>query len=235
LSSGLLSAEEGVLAAVATGPGGRSRAGDAVLDISLADAGLMIGADRIQIHPGFPGGLPNDPPVASAGYGTRIIGFGLRLPATAASHRGTDADGDRLRVVAVDAVSEHGARVELDGEQIRYRPPEGLDTADSFGFILADSYGDTAAARFQVLVISNPNPVDPETDRIRSRVDDAGRVELRFAAVPGQLYQVQSATNIVPPIRWETLAEVRAATDGRVVFSGAAIPVEPVRYYRLVP
>ena len=235
VSSEPVFAEEGMLAAMATGPGGRSRAGDAVLDLSLADAGLMIGADGIRIHPGFPGGLPNDLPVASDGFGTRIIGFGLRLPSTAASLRGTDADGDRLRVVAVDAVSERGARVELDGNQIRYRPPVGLDVADSFGFVLADSAGDTATARFQVGVIPNPEPVDPETDRIRSRVDDAGRLELRFAAVPGQLYRIETATHLTLPILWEPLAEVRASADGRVVHSVVDIPADPVRYYRLVP
>jgi hypothetical protein len=228
-------AEDGTLAAVATGPGGRSQAGDAVLDVSLADAGLVVGDQDVRIFPGFPGGLPNDPPVASDGYGTRVAGSGLRFPATTASFRGSDADGDQMRVVAVDPVSGRGARVELDGDQIRYRPPAGMDEADSFGFVLADSYGDTATARIRVLVVPNPNPVDPAGDLLRSRVDDDGHVELRFAALPGQLYRIESATNLVPPIRWETVAEVRAAADGRVVHSGPDIPGEPVRYYRLVP
>lgn len=218
------------LVAASVGPGGIMKAGSASLNVALTSVGLVTAAGSARTYPGFPGDLPNVPPNTSDVLATRPAWDGVRISVPTILRRSSDADDDRLRVLAAGPGTAGGGRAVLGADQIVYLPPPGSDQSDSFELTVVDSYGDTDTAQVRVQVF----PVSPD-DAFRSRLNMFGMLQLRFRGTPGAVYQIQTSTQFSVPASWVTLAEVTADSSGLISYPAPPAPVEAARYYQAVP
>ena len=223
------SAEPPRLVSSQAGPGGVVAADSVRLEFTVASLGLVASEGVIRLFPGFVSELPNGRPTATNQAATRSAGSAVRIATAAARGTASDPDGDRMRVVLVNGVSVAGGRVELDGDWITYFPPEGGFESDRFRFLLADSFGDADEAEWVVAVRTEPPP-DAELS-----MDPVGNLQLRFAGIPNRRYLLQATLNIIPPVDWTNLAELRATAAGQVLFTDTNAPSTPTRFYRLTP
>lgn len=88
--------------------------------------------------------------------------------------------GDGLKVIAVNAWSENGARVSVIREQVvTYRPPVGYEGEDGFWYAIQDSEGRTNAARVSVNVLSASSPLPaPQEDSVQTPKDTPIRIDV---------------------------------------------------------
>jgi hypothetical protein len=215
-------------------PGGRLAAGNAQLDVSFGEPGVVATSGAATWHPGFPGLLVNTPPVATNVSVERTSMSAVRFHVSALIAAAGDADSDTLRVAAVAASTELGGRVELDGGWITYLPPAGVTNVDRIDCVVADSFGDTDTVQLAVAFRSVENSSQPSQNGLPSRMDQNGDLQLRFAGIPLRWYRVQMATNVMPPVVWTTLADVRSSVAGQVAFTYTNTSSAPLQFFRSI-
>jgi hypothetical protein len=139
-----------------------------------------------------------------------------------------DPDGETLALSAIDAASTNGGSISTDSVYIFYTPPStNGNVTDSLTYRVRDGFQGSAAS---TIVISVVYPESFNITGITTLPD--GNAQISFAGVPGRNYVVQAATNLSPPIFWQTLATNAAGTDGLWSFVDVDSTNYPARYYR---
>ncbi len=72
--------------------------------------------------------------------------------------------------------------------------------------------------------------VRPSITRIVHSV--GGGVTINFTGGAGEMYLVQAATNLAPPVVWQTISTNTAGTNGTWQFTDNPTPARPMRFYR---
>lgn len=152
----------------------------------------------------------NSLPVASNFNVGTLTGLPITIRIIGGSHAPVDADGNPLMVSAVGAPG-HGT-VTTDGTSIRYVPSAGYGGSDGFTYTVSDGLGGIATAEVSVLV-SAQTGAWLETPSVLGQ----GGVQLTFQGAPLNLYALDWATNLVPPIAWQPQTTNTADAAGLLV------------------
>ena len=116
----------------------------------------------------------NDPPVATEDTGTVDEGRTLSIEALTLLNNDSDAEGDRLSIVAVG--DARNGTVSLDGTTITYEHDGTETTAGSFTYTVTDGE-DTATATVEITVVAvadTTSPADEEATVATATADDGG-------------------------------------------------------------
>ena len=215
------------------GGGGRSTAGSWELSgtIGQPDAGTLSGGETVMLG-GFWSGLPgNRAPVAGPTLFTRMANTPLTILISDLLTNATDPDGDVLSLLSVGPASTNGAAITSDSTSVYYvpaLPDANLD--DGFEYTVTDPHGATATGLVLISVLPPPVIPPPTVTGIASLAD--GSVQLNLLGVSNQLYCVQAATNMTPPVYWETLSTNSADSSGLLQYSDSGATNYPARFYR---
>lgn len=128
-----------------------------------------------------------------------------------------DPDADPLQLFTLDAHSEAGGTVYLDGAWVIYEPPASDPVNDLFSYSITDGLGGVASA---VVNVSVPPPDDgPSRNLLSLELDGADQV-VRFVGIPGRTYRVQFSATLISPA-WLTLDTLTAGPTGTLTFRHA--------------
>ena len=155
----------------------------------------------------------NDPPVATEDTGTVDEGRTLSIEAPTLLNNDSDAEGDRLSIVAVG--DARNGTVSLDGTTITYEHDGTETTADSFSYTVTDGADtDTTTVEMRVVPVNDP-PVATE---------DTGTVD------EGRGLSIEVATLLHNDVDAESdrlsIVAVGDAVNGTVSLDGTTITYE---------
>jgi polygalacturonase len=144
-------------------------------------------------------------PVVGAVSVTRNAGSAYRLSISSLVAAATDPDGFALSVTGVDAVTSGGSALSLDGANLAssttiYIPATAAE-GDTFHFTVGNGHGGVTVGTVTIHVAA----VAGQLSGLLS-VDSSGNVHLTFFGVPSQTYSIQRATNLTPPVAWNSLS-----------------------------
>jgi hypothetical protein len=125
-----------------------------------------------------------------------------------------EPEGDPFSIIAVDATTQAGATVALDGQTVTYTPPAGLTTSDQFQYTIADANGDVAVATVTMLIAPPASGQPLNTVALIEQPD--GKMLLRFRAEGGSTDYIIEFTHDLNNQSWQTLQDVHAGADGIV-------------------
>jgi hypothetical protein len=97
--------------------------------------------------------------------------------------------------------------------------------AGSYSVVITSPYGSSSSSNATLTVL-----VPPAITSILPNSD--GSLTLNSAGGAGQPYLLQAATNLAPPIAWQTLSTNIAGNDGTWQFIDTNTPACPARFYR---
>ncbi len=125
--------------------------------------------------------------------------------------------------------SSQGASISMNGGNIQYLPTNRTNS-DSFTYTVTDGLGGAATGTIFVNVV-------PATGQNTGTITiSGGQTTVTFVGLPGYMYVVQRATNLVPPVAWVNISTNTAPTNGLFqlidTFSGFGAP-PPKAYYQL--
>jgi autotransporter-associated beta strand protein len=140
----------------------------------------------------------------------------------------TDPDGDALTFISVSATNASGGTNVVLGNWISYKPLAGFTNADSFSYIIADSYGLQATGTVSVTIL-----VDSALAQNIGSIDNLGTNSslIHFSEIPARTYTVQYTTNLVTPV-WQTLGTNTADAVGKINYTDSPATNSPARSYR---
>jgi hypothetical protein len=146
-----------------------------------------------------------------------------------------DADGDPLSITAAGPTSTNGPAdnvvLDPDAGTITYAPATNFVGADSFSFVVTDTYGASGTGTVLVTVTSanvpSPNVVVPP-----AYDSESGTFSVTFAGIPGFVYTVQWAPTVTGA--WSFLQSATSGPDGLFQVTDTPEPPPPSRYYRTV-
>lgn len=141
--------------------------------------------------------------------------------------RCTDSDGDTLSFVGVSPASALGGTVAVSGSAIVYTPPPAYNGADSFTYMVRDTY--SAMATGTVAVTVSPLVVPPP--RITAILPQPdGNLLIRCAGITNQNYVLQAT---VDWSSWTGLETNASDSSGLVEFLDLNATNYPRRFYRV--
>lgn len=175
--------------------------------------------------------LINTPPVASPFTNSRPQNVTLHIAITNLLAGASDADGDALTLLGVDATSTNGATLTTNGAFITYTPPAtNGNVTDTFNYIVQDTFGATASNTVTITVQSEAN--GPSVNITGLATLSNGTMQIGFAGIPNYTYLVEGTTNLTTPITWTVLGTNVAGTNGLFQFTDLDATNHPTRYYR---
>lgn len=138
----------------------------------------------------------------------------------------TDADGDTVTLTTISPTSTAGGSVSLDATHVTYVPPLNGTGDDTFEVTFSDGNdGETTGALLVTIVADPESGSDLRTIQILAN----GQVQVSFAGVPGQNYQVERSTDLS---EWAPVGAAAVADDnGNIAFIESAAP-EGRAFYR---
>ena len=141
----------------------------------------------------------------------------------------TDADGDPIALLGVDAASANGVSLTTNATSIQYNG--ALTNNDSFNYTISDGFGGTASA---LVVITATNNVGQISGSITV---SGGQATTIFFGISGDPYVVQRSTNLTD---WVSISTNTAPASGLITntdtFSDLVPPPPPypsAAYYRI--
>jgi hypothetical protein len=167
----------------------------------------------------------NTPPVAGADSIQRIGTNGTKVPISSLLTNDTDADGDLISFISVNATSANGGTVVSNSGWIFYTPPAGSTNADSFTYNISDGFA-SVPGTVNVSVVTDLGPSPNLTINVLSN----GVYSIRGDGIPGRAYRIQWSANPGPV--WQDLGSSIADTNG--IFGLIDSGVSTQRYYRSV-
>ncbi len=179
---------------------------------------------------------PNHAPLAAPATFTRAPNVPLRIRISDLLAGFTsDPDGDPRALAAVSTTT-NGTSLATNGTYILYTPADNVN--DSFTYTVHDvraAYrpGDTVRTATATVFITLAAPTGTNANIVSFTVI-AGQPTLRFAGIPGYLYDIQRATNMAPAQTWTTLWTTSAPANGLFWFVDEAAP-EGSAFYRTDP
>ncbi|MCE4555223.1 Ig-like domain-containing protein, partial [Roseateles cellulosilyticus] len=158
--------------------------------------------------------VTNAAPVAAEDSFTLPAGQPLDIPVAGLLGNDADADGDPLRLLALDSAGLQGT-VTLNGGVVRFTPAAGFNGSTSFGYTVGDGLGGTATARVNLQVL----PALPTLHVASFQATDTG-FRLRFdQAVDASLIQQYGAGTLVPDVEFTGPTNgVQGRVAGSIVF-----------------
>lgn len=192
--------------------------------------GFTAPGPALRFGHGFVAAL-NEPPRARDDTLSRMPGQTAKIHLTRVHLNDSDPDGDTLRLLRFDAISEQGGRVRLDNGWLLYEPPDAGAATDRFTYTLVDAAGHPATATVFVLETA-PGPA-PSQNLLALTLLPGGYRRLTFAGIAGRRYTLEW-TDTLPATRWEPLAVVEADSRGLIEWVDATEPPPATRFYRTV-
>lgn len=131
----------------------------------------------------------------------------------------TDGDGDTVTLISVSPTSTAGGSVSLDAAHVTYVPPLNGIGDDTFQITFSDGNGGETTGEVFVSLAADPeSPLSLKTLQILSN----GHIQVSFAGVPGQAYQVERSTDL---LEWTPVgASIVAGDTGNIAFIDSAAP-----------
>jgi hypothetical protein len=141
-----------------------------------------------------------------------------------------DPDGDPLTVTNVSTTSTNGPanNVTFANGVITYTPATSYVGQDTFTYIVADPYGETATNTVKVTMRLNTTTV---SSVISDLVPQAGAVKVVAFGIPGRTYWIEVTTNFVNG-PWTSIGTNLAPASGVILFTNGNPPY-PSGFYRL--
>lgn len=191
-----------------------------VLEASDYLGGIRVAGFSVTVGQVLP------PPAANPDRFDRVLGTPLELPvAGLLSNDSAGAAFDGLP----SAATSNGGRVTLAGSVVLYAPPvPDPGTLDTFGYRVRDAAGRVAMGLVTV-GIAGPGGAPRGNLEVRT---DANGVGLTLSGVPGQRYQLETASDASGP--WTPFGDpVVANGDGLIGWNDTN--AEVTRFYRATP
>lgn len=167
----------------------------------------------------------NAPPLANPATYYRDAGFPLQLAIADLATNWSDPDGDPLALTGVND-STNGAAVSYDTANIYYRNTN--DVTDQFAYAIGDGYGGTATGAVDILIA----PGSTGVTITGMAINGDGSAALNFKGVPRHTYWLEAATNLAPPVVWESIATNTADSNGRWQVTDLQATNHSQRFYR---
>lgn len=170
----------------------------------------------------------NSQPVTAIYYVQRHANSGAKVRVVTLLANDADPDGDALQFVSVDVAGVNGGTVLWQGSWVTYASPAGSTNADSFNYVIADSYGLQATGTVAIVVATDAEPCR-NTGSIEGLGD--GSVKIHFNGIPGRPYTIQYAENLQTP-DWQPLDTATADAVGKFDYTDSPATNSPARFYR---
>ncbi|HNQ90641.1 MAG TPA: hypothetical protein PKM73_18660 [Verrucomicrobiota bacterium] len=195
------------------------------------------------LTPGTPLQIENRPPTAQPLALTRPPGVPIKILLADLAAQWSDPDGDPVELMAIAPVSVNNIPLFNNNTLLLYEagPFPAQNVADAILYAIRDipREGATPLMVLGTISIQVQWPGGLSCNIVGTEISPEGDARVTFAGIPGQIYLVQRATDLNPPIVWTTLLN---NTDGTPHFvagpnglwthtdlGSAAIPE---RYYR---
>lgn len=180
----------------------------------------------VIVKSGFPGQL-NERPLPMNDYVDVLRGRALNILISTLIQNDFDPEDDLIGFVSVPTVSANGIPLRRVGAYVVYDASPGDALTDSFTYTVSDGMDFSEATVFVSVL---------KTERLTLNIllegPDRGTV-VQIYGVPRHIYQLQTTTDLAPPIQWSNLGQpVLAPAGGLVELSGSAS--EPGRFYRAI-
>jgi autotransporter-associated beta strand protein len=180
---------------------------------------------------------PNQAPVSNAVTNNRAPHASLKLNiADLVASATSDPDGDGRALVGVSPTSTNGVSITTNATYIFYSNLNSVE--DEFTYTVRDlrSYrpGDTVRTTTGTIRITVSTPAGTNQNFVSFAVVE-GKPTMRFAGVPGYTYDVQRATDLTPPVSWQTLHTTNAPPLGLFDFVDENPPVGSAYYRTALP
>lgn len=177
----------------------------------------------------------NEPPVIGVNPVTfqreRNSTWKIRVAALLTAAQVTDPDDDPLTICGISSPTTNGGTVVVNGKFIYYTPPAtNGNMTDSFTYTVCDIFDDGVEGMVLLTV-----PAQPPAGAIISAQPTNGVVHIQFSGIPGQLYAIQRATNMIEPVYWLTLTNIVADAYGRFEYHDTSPPAGAAFYRAVVP
>ena len=172
----------------------------------------------------------NRAPLATGNSFTRLAGQLFKIAKADITANDTDADGNGLSVVSMDATTAEGVTLFSDDTFIYYtNTANGPD--DSFNCVIGDGRGGFATNQVTVNVQSSV------AGQVVSIINASGEVTVTFGGIPGTNYIVQTNyDSLSNPSAWGEAVSTNCPVGGIFTFTddfGGGTP-PPQAYYRLL-
>lgn len=148
--------------------------------------------------------VTNNPPIANPATYYRLVGYPLTIVITNLATNWSDVDGDAMVLTNVNNPSTNGGTVTYDSTNIYYS--DSTNVTDRFGYTISDGQGGTASGVVTILMAQQT--VSGGT------ANGDGSVTLSFSGIPGNIYWVETTTDLTPPVVWMPIGTNTAGTNG---------------------
>lgn len=196
---------------------------DDTFNYTIQDGNGITSTATVLIHT-TDGGLA---PVANADTVTRPSGLSLKVSTATLLANDTSPTGQALTLVSVDATSAQGATVTITNGTIFYNPPAGMNSDDSFSYLIRDASGVQVRGTVNVSVTGAPSTTQTV---VQISDDGSGGALIKLIGIPNKSYTVSVSTDL---INWSPLATVTSDSTGNYTVDDPTGPADGAgRYYR---
>lgn len=165
-------------------------------------------------------------PIPNAPVINRLVTRRVKAPATFFS--GTDLDGDPVTLLSAGPDSSNGGSVTIRDGWVLYAPPPASNSPDTFSFAVSDGKGGSANGTAMVNVV---NDESYSTNYVVELISE-DEVRVTFDGIPGRTYAIDY-TEILTPPAWQSLGNIAADSNGRLIFNHTLSAGSPERIYRV--
>jgi hypothetical protein len=106
-------------------------------------------------------------------------------------------------------------------------PVGSINDAGSYSVVVANSYGSVTSAVANLTVLLSPQGFSGQNR-------GNGGLQFQFAGTPNYPYILQTATNLTPPVNWQSIFTNPADVNGNWSFTVTNPPSIPAGYYRVL-
>jgi hypothetical protein len=169
--------------------------------------------------------VTNHPPTAADAFYSRLAGYPLGIAVANLATNWNDVDGDIVSLATI-GVSTNGVTVTNSAGTLIYFDTNNVD--DRFACVISDGAGGT---NFQivhiVIVLTNTVP------NIAVMTGGPNNLTLRLGGAPGDIYILETTTNLVSASSWQPVATNTPGTNGVWQFTDMQATNFNHRFYRL--
>ncbi len=169
----------------------------------------------------------NSAPIAGSDTLQRYPTTGAKARVTALLANDTDADGDAISLISVNAASAQGGTVTTNHGWVFYARPAGYTNADSYTYVITDG-SLQATGSVTVAIVSDTNAA--QNTELSQNLGN-GSLLTSFFGIPGRTYTIQYTTNLATP-NWQSLGTAAADATGRFQYTDSPGTNLPARFYR---
>jgi len=174
--------------------------------------------------------VTNHPPVAAVYNVSRTAGLNLVILWSDVTNQWSDVDGDPVTLSGISVTTTNGVTLLTNNVLIVYRSSTSVNDQITYG--ISDGHGGTNQGFINLAVTPFV------TGQTTGAVSVSGRsVTTKFFGIPGYVYEVQRATNLVTGVNWVNISTNTIGAGGQFMitddFSDLGGIVPSSAYYRL--